>query len=98
MMLVSTFFIALGLFFYVPTDLIPLAGEGTMLCISEKFRFEFSNVKICFDVSMVVISLITCLIVLNTMGSVGIGTVAAAFLVGIELKWIQKFVKRLENK
>lgn len=27
--------IALGLFFYVPTNLIPLAGEGTMLCISE---------------------------------------------------------------
>lgn len=96
MMLVSTFFIALGLFFYVPTNLIPLAGEGTMLCISEKFGFEFSNVKICFDVSMVAISLIMCLIVLNTMGSVGIGTVMAAFLVGIELKWIQKFVKRLE--
>ncbi len=96
MMLVSTFFIALGLFFYVPTNLIPLAGEGTMLCISEKFGFEFSNVKICFDVLMVAISLIMCLIVLNTMGSVGIGTVMAAFLVGIELKWIQKFVKRLE--
>lgn len=98
MMLVSTFFIALGLFFYVPTNLMPLAGEGTMLCISEKFGFEFSNVKICFDVSMVAISLIMCLIVLNTMGSVGIGTVMAAFLVGIELRWIQKIVKRLKEQ
>lgn len=89
MMLVSTILIAIGLFFYVPTNLIPLAGEGTMLAISEKFGFEFSNVKVAFDVSMVAVSLITCLIVLNGLGSVGIGSVVAAFLVGIELKWIK---------
>ena len=34
-----------------------------------------------FDISMVAISLITCLIVLKALGSVGIGTIVAAVLV-----------------
>ena len=90
MMLISTVLIAIGLSLYVPANLMPLAAEGTILAISEKFRFEFSNVKICFDVTVVTISLIVCLIALHSAGSVGIGTVASAFLVGMEMKWIKK--------
>ena len=83
MMLFSTGLIAFGLFWYVPADIIPLAGEGAMLAISR-------TVKIAFDVTMVVISLVTCLICLHSLGSVGIGTIAAAILVGMELRWITK--------
>lgn len=38
----------------------------------------------------VAVSLITCLIVLHELGSVGLGTVVAAFLVGIEVKFFMK--------
>lgn len=44
--------------------------------------FSFSKVKIGFDVTMVVVSLTACMIVLKKFGSVGIGTVIAAVLVG----------------
>lgn len=90
LMLLSTFLIAFGIYLYVPTKLIPLAGEGAMLAISEKYSQKFSSVKLAFDITMVVISLITCLIILHSIGSVGIGTIIAAFCVGIELKWITK--------
>ena len=90
MILVSTVLIAIGLFFYVPANIMPLAAEGLILAISEKFGFEFSNVKVCFDVTVVSISFAICLLVLHSLGSVGIGTIASALLVGVELKWIKK--------
>lgn len=90
LMLVSTVFIAVGIFFYLPADLIPLAGEGVMQAVSDVTKIEFSNVKIGFDCSMVVISVITCLICIHSLGSVGVGTVIAAFLVGFNLGRVNK--------
>ena len=90
MVVISTVLVAIGLFFYVPADIIPLAGEGVMLAISKVADKAFSTVKIAFDVTMVVISLITCLILIHSLGSVGIGTVIAAVMVGMVLKLITK--------
>jgi uncharacterized membrane protein YczE len=82
MMLVSTVLVAFGIFLYVPADIMPLAGEGTMQAVSDITKIEFSKVKIAFDITMVVISLSVCLLVLHKLGSVGIGTVISAVLVG----------------
>ncbi|MFR2168371.1 MAG: YczE/YyaS/YitT family protein [Coprococcus sp.] len=90
LMLVSTVFIAVGIFFYLPANLIPLAGEGVMQAVSEVTKIEFSKVKIGFDCSMVIISVITCLICIHSLGSVGVGTVIAAFLVGFNLGRVNK--------
>ena len=68
MMVVSAVLIAIGIFFYVPMDLVPLAGEGAMLAISKVTRKPFSTIKLIFDISMVVISLITCLVLLHKKG------------------------------
>ena len=62
---IATVFVAIGIFFYVPADIMPLAGEGAMLAISTLTGKPFPTVKIAFDVSMVIISLITCLIFLH---------------------------------
>ena len=91
MMLISSVLIAIGIFFYMPANLIPLAGEGTMQAVSDVTGIAFSKVKVGFDVSMVTVSLVVCLIMLHGLGSVGIGTVAAAFLVGIILGYITKW-------
>lgn len=82
MVLASTVFVAAGIFLYLPADLIPLAGEGTMQAVSYVTKIEFSKVKIGFDCTMVLISVITCLVCLHNLGSVGVGTIIAAFLVG----------------
>lgn len=83
MMLVSAVLIAAGIFFYLPADIVPLAGEGFMQAVSQVTGIVFDRVKVGFDVTMVVVSLISCLLVLHRLGSVGVGTIAAAFLVGI---------------
>lgn len=81
----SCFFVAFGIFLYVPVNLVPLAGEGCMGVISETTKIEFAKVKIAFDCSMVLISCVTCLVAIHSFGSVGIGTVIAAVLVGVIL-------------
>ncbi len=98
MMLLSTTLIAVGIFFYVPADIVPLAGEGMMLAISDVTKIKFSTVKLAFDISMVLISLATCLLLLHALGSVGIGTVVAAVLVGVELKVVTGLFGELRDK
>ena len=53
-----------------------------MQAVSSVTRIEFSKVKIGFDCTMVVVSAVTCLGALHSLGSVGIGTIIAAILVG----------------
>jgi uncharacterized membrane protein YczE/CBS domain-containing protein len=98
MMLFSTVLIAFGIFLYVPADFIPLAGEGMMLAVSQVTKIKFATVKVIFDISMVIISLITCLTVLHSLGSVGIGTVIAAVLVGSVLKVITKYLGKSRDR
>lgn len=82
MVLASTVFVAVGIFLYLPADLIPLAGEGCMQAVSTVTHIEFAKVKIGFDCTMVLVSAVTCLTILHSLGSVGIGTILAAVLVG----------------
>ncbi|MCB6991923.1 DUF6198 family protein [bacterium 210820-DFI.6.37] len=91
MIALSIILIALGIFFYMPADIMPLAGEGAMKAVSDVTHIAFPKVKVGFDTSMVALSLITCLISLRSLGSVGIGTVVAAVLVGTTLGIITRF-------
>lgn len=94
MLAASIIVIAIGLYIYVPADIMPLAGEGTMLAISQVTHFKFSNVKIGFDVVVSAISLCVCLAAIGSMGSVGLGTVVSAVFTGIVLGLITKLFDR----
>ena len=98
MLIISILVVAIGLFLYVPADIMPLAGEGTMLAISEVTHFKFSNVKIGFDVTVSVISLCICLVTIGGLGSVGAGTVISAVLTGIVLGVITKIFGEKRDK
>lgn len=90
MTLLSVVLVAVGIFFYMPTNIMPLAGEGFVKSVSDITKIDFPKVKVFFDVTMVIISLITCLILIHGLGSVGIGTVISAILVGTVLGYINK--------
>ena len=90
MMLFSTILIAFGIFLYLPSDIVPLAGEGAMKAVSDKTNIVFNKVKIGFDITMVVISLCSCLLALGKLGSVGAGTIIAAVLAGAVLGVINR--------
>ena len=56
MCLVSIVLVAIGIFFYMPANIMPLAGEGVMQAVSEVTKIAFPKVKVAFDLTMVVIS------------------------------------------
>ena len=97
-MLISTVFVALGVFLYVPTGFVSLAPEGFLLIASKITKTKFSTVKVICDVAMVIISLVTCLIAIHSLGSVGIGTIVAALLVGTEVKMMTKYWGKSRDK
>lgn len=90
LLILSILAVAVGLFFYVPAEIMPMAVEGLMLVISEVWGFKFSNVKIVLDIAFSVISLAICMIVVQNMGSVGVGTILAAVTTGFILKILTK--------
>lgn len=98
MILISTVFVATGIFFYLPANIMPLAGEGIMQAISETTKIDFPKVKVSSDITMVVISLVICLFVLHNPGSVGIGTAIAAVLCGTILDQITRLWAKLANR
>lgn len=98
MMLISTGIIAVGIFLYLPADVIPLAGEGVMQAVSEVTKIEFPKVKVGFDCTMVIVSAVTCLLMIRGLGSVGVGTVIAAFLVGMNLGYVTRAFGKKRDK
>ena len=98
MVLANTVFVAFGIFLYLPADLIPLAGEGCMQAVSSVTKIKFFKVKIGFDCTMVLVSAITCLTILHSLGSVGVGTVIAAVLVGTLVGMINRLFGRRRDQ
>lgn len=86
----SVLIIALGLFFYVPTNLIPLSVEGVTQAIAIVTDRPFSKIKVYLDISIVSIALALSYGFLGQLGSVGIGTIIGALLIGTTVKYIHK--------
>ena len=95
-LLASIFLIAVGIFIYMPANIAPLPGEGCVESIAIVTGWRFSTVKIAFDASMVIISLIMCgLWYTNVFGAVNVGTVISAFMVGFTLRQINALYFRI---
>lgn len=86
----SIFFIALGLFFYVPTNIIPLSVEGVTQAVAIVTDKPFSKIKVYLDVTIVSTAFILSYGFLGQLGSVGIGTILGALLIGTTVKYIHK--------
>ncbi len=92
--LISIILVAIGIHFYLPANIIPLAGEGIVSAISEAFHWKFPRVKVGFDIAIVAVSAAICLVVNGNPGSVGIGTLLSALLTGTILALINKITGR----
>lgn len=84
--------IAVGVSLEVAARVVTLAGEGFILAVSRVSRINFGTMKIIFDVSLVTIACILSLIFLHGIYGVREGTVAAAVLVGVISKRLNKYL------
>ena len=90
MSILSIFFIALGLFFYVPTNIIPLSVEGVTQAIAIVSNNPFPKVKVFIDITIVATALVLSYGFLGQFGSVGFGTILGALFIGTTVKYIHK--------
>ena len=88
-LVISIILTALGIFIYMPANIAPLPGEGCVEAVAIVSGWRFSTIKIFFDATMVVISLVMCgLFYTDILGAVNIGTIISAFFVGFTLRQI----------
>lgn len=82
--------IAFGIFLQVKAEVSILPGEGLVIAISNALKKDFGQVKIIFDSLLILISLITIFVFLDTYQGVREGTIASALLVGFLLQFYNK--------
>ena len=90
MTMLAVFFIALGLFFYVPTNIIPLSVEGVTQAVAIVTDKPFPTIKVYIDVCIVATALMLSYGFLGQFGSVGVGTIIGALFIGTTVKYIHK--------
>ena len=98
MIALSIFLIALGLFFYVPTNLIPLSVEGVTQAVAIVSNRPFSKIKVYIDCCIVMTALILSYGFMGELGSVGIGTILGALFIGTTVKYIHKINLHLTGR
>ena len=95
-LIISILLIAFGIFVYMPANIAPLPGEGCVEALAIVSNIRFSTLKILFDASIVISSLILCgLFYSDIFASVNIGTLISAFLVGFTLRQISNLCRHI---
>lgn len=89
--------VAIEVSFEVAANVVTLAGEGVVLAICKVCPIKFGYMKVAFDVTLVLISCILSLIFLGGLHGVREGTIAAAVLVGLVAKEVNRPLKKFEE-
>ena len=90
--LISIAVLAFGVFLEVRAKIFFAAGEGLVNVLTFISRKNFSLIKNGFDITLVVISVVISLLEFSTLRGVGLGTVAAAVLVGRMIYLYEKYL------
>lgn len=72
----------LGIFLYVGARVMPLPAEGLTEVVSVKAGKPFAKVKVVFDLTMLLISVLFSLAFLGGIEGIGLGTLLSALLIG----------------
>lgn len=81
-MLISVLCFAVGIYLLVEANIAINIPEGLNNAITSRFSFRFSRVKICIDMTYVILALLTGLLFLHRMLGVREGTLISAALTG----------------
>lgn len=89
--------VGIGVSFEVNAGVVTLAGEGLILAICQVLPIKFSDLKVIFDVTLVILSCVVSLCFTGKVVGVREGTVAAAVFVGITAKQMNKLIGKLQE-
>lgn len=96
-LLVGCVILAAGITLEVKANVAMMAGEYFVRVISRRFRGEFGYVKLCFDITLVLIACLLSLCFMSGIYGVREGTVIAALLVGPIVHFITPYYHCLDK-
>lgn len=87
-LIISLFVVSAGLIGYFTAKLPLMPYDALTYVISERFKLKFSKAKIMGDLLNVFVSATLGLVFIKSFGSIGIGTIVAAYFIGKILGWM----------
>ncbi|PFJ53082.1 hypothetical protein COI99_10965 [Bacillus cereus] len=87
-LIISLFVIAVGLMGYTTAKLPLMPYDALTYAISEKFNLKFGKAKISSDLINICVAGAICIVFIQSLGSIGIGTLIAAYFIGKILGWM----------
>lgn len=97
--IITMFITAMGVFLSVKSDLVLTPTDGIVKTISEVFSLPFSIVKNTFDISLVIITILLCIINQTPFYGIGIGTILTALFIGRIINIYEKYISlSFDNK
>ncbi|CAD2080556.1 hypothetical protein GCM10007275_19030 [Jeotgalicoccus coquinae] len=89
-LVISLFVVSTGLLGYFSAKFPLMPYDELTHVISEKFNMQFSKAKITSDLLNVAAAGLICIIFIQSLGSIGIGTLIAAYFIGKITGWMMK--------
>lgn len=80
---------AFGVYTMVQSHLVLAPVDGVILSISNHYNKAYSLCKNCFDITMILCTIILCLVTRSPFYGIGVGTIFSALCVGRIIKWFE---------
>nr|WP_106784814.1 DUF6198 family protein [Lysinibacillus timonensis] len=93
-LLISLIVVPIGLLGYLSAKLPLMPYDALTYAISNRFNLQFSKAKISSDLVNVFLAGAICVTFIQTFGSIGIGTIIAAYCIGKILGYLMKFFQQ----
>lgn len=96
--IVGIVLVAVGVSMEVVANVVTLAGEGLVLAICKVLPVKFGNIKVCFDVTLVVIAVSIGFLARGQLLGAREGTIAAALFVGLLSKQMNQPLTKVMDR
>lgn len=97
-LLLGCFLLAFGIRMEVTPGLIMVPGEGAMRALAIVTKARFGTLKVCFDVSLIVIAGVMSFAFFHGIRGLGVGTVVAAVITGQIVNFLNRHIRFVSPK
>ncbi len=95
--LLGCLLLAVGIALQLFANVSLMPGDGFIRTVAREYKIPFGRVKICFDVSIVALAIVTSLAYFHNITGIREGTIVAAFLVGFLIRNLQRPLRPLKK-
>lgn len=81
-LIIGCIILAFGISIEVAPNVIMVPGEGIVKAISDVTHKDFGTVKICFDITLIILAALFSYLFFHSLQGIGVGTIISALFVG----------------